>query len=199
MMRSTSRLLAGTALLALTLGSACGGSETKPKPTPKSEAPPGFPEGYATWQKVNPDTILRDEEGLAREIYVDAKPELGKDTVLVKEQYALTEGAVGELQHIAVMRRGAEEANAGWTFAVYDPKTKQELEGGASACVGCHTLRIDNDYLFTPRDTLAPPGEGEGAEGEGAEGEGAEGEGAEDEGAEDDAGTDEGGEGGDAE
>ncbi len=170
MMRLSPWLMTCLALAALTVGAACGGGETKPQPKPKAEAPPGFPDGYATWHKANAETILRDEEGLAREIYADAKPDLAKDTVLVKEQYALAEGAVGELQQIAVMRRGADEANAGWSFTVYDPKTKKELEDGASACVGCHTLQIDNDYLFTARDALMPPAE---SEGEGGPDEGA--------------------------
>lgn len=164
-MRS-SLILVALPMLALALS--CGGGDTKPTPKPEPKAAAGLPDGYTTWTKVNAETIVREEEGLAREIYADVKPDFGKDTVLVKEEYAWADGALGELAHVAVMRRTGGETNNGWEFAAFDAATKEPVEGfDAAGCVGCHTLQIDNDFLFTPRDALTAGG-GE-APAEGAE------------------------------
>ena len=49
------------------------------------------------------------------------------------------------------MRRGADVAKyKGWSFEAYDPGTKSSL-GDNTACIGCHELQADNDYLFSDR------------------------------------------------
>ncbi len=117
----------------------------------KPVAAAGFPEGYTAWKKVNAETIVRDEEKIAREVYVKASDGLGAGTIIVKEQYGWAGGAKGELELIAVMRRGADTTKyKGWEFSGFDPKTKAS-KGELSACIGCHELQEDNDFLFTER------------------------------------------------
>ena len=133
---------------------ACG-----PKPStqaPKVEGSPDFPTGYTSWRKVNAQTIVRPDEHIAREIYARSAPNLGHGTVLVKEQYKLVGGAKGPLVEIDVMRRTGAPDNNGWSFAKYDPKTHARMGRDETACIGCHTLRADHDYLFEPKAKLLP-------------------------------------------
>jgi|GEM_PF-1752221 len=149
-LRRTFAVLLALIIAAGALG-ACASSGEKDGDSQEPKAAAGFPTGYTTWKKVNPETIVRAEEQIAREVYVKKVGDLAAGTVLVKEQYAYTGGAKGDLQLIAVMRRGADASkDKGWTFAGYDPTTK-EAKGEVSACKGCHSLQEDNDWLFTDR------------------------------------------------
>jgi hypothetical protein len=152
------RLLASLPLAALAstlaLGSGACLKQTRDKDKPVDDKPKpaaGFPEGYTQWKKVNAETIVREEEKIAREVYAQVVDGLGPGTVLVKEQYAYEGGTKGALQLIAVMRRTADSTrNKGWTFAGYDPTTKAS-KGEETACTGCHSLQEDNDFLFSDK------------------------------------------------
>lgn len=152
-LRATSPYLCISLLgvLALALG-ACGSKQTTE--TSKHTGDPDFPTDYLQWAKVNDATIVREDEGVARELYTNPRPDLGVDTVLVKEQYRLEGGAKGPLEFIAVMRRTGRGEAGGWAFQVFDPTTHQQLTRDATACVGCHTLQADADYLFSERSAL---------------------------------------------
>ncbi len=88
-------------------------------------------------------------EGVARELYSDPRPDLGVGTVLVKEQYRLEGGEKGAMEFVGVMRRTGQGEAGGWAFQAFDPTTRQQLTRDATACVGCHTLQADADYLFS--------------------------------------------------
>lgn len=150
------RLLRGLLLLSLVSGAslAAGCGPARSDGTPTVEGDPDFPTGYASWHKVNAETIVRAEEGVAREIYARASGDLGVGTVLVKEQHALRDGASGPLQHVAVMRRTSGAETGGWTFQIFDPDTHTRLTDDVTTCVGCHTIRAESDYLFTAREAL---------------------------------------------
>jgi hypothetical protein len=113
-----------------------------------------WPAGYRGWSKINDTTIVRTDEEVAREIYAKTTAGLGQGTVLVKEDYALVSGQKGALQMIAVMQRGTGSEHNGWQFFAFNPKTKKKDADGASGCVGCHSLRASNDYLYTAKDKL---------------------------------------------
>ena len=141
--------IAATAACPAKDGKKDGDGQSGPKPAAD------FPTGYTTWKKANAETIVREEEKIAREVYAKATDGLGAGTVLVKEQYSYENGTKGRLKLIAVMRRGADRAkNKGWEFAVYDPATK--TAGDNTACLGCHSLQEDNDFLFGDRTTYGP-------------------------------------------
>ena len=154
MSRPTLCVLVAIALLVSAVGVVgCAGSQTSDEPS-KPKAAPGFPEGYATWKKVNEATIIRAEEKIAREVYAQKIGDLGPGSVLVKEQYSYAGGVKGELQLIAVMRRGSDSStDGGWSFAGYDPQTRQ-AKGEIVACKGCHSLQEDNDFLFSDRSAF---------------------------------------------
>lgn len=125
---------------------------------PKGEDPNApdkdWPAQYQTWKKVNAETLIKEDEGVAREIYANSKPDLGVGTVLVKEQYKLAEGAKGALTQVAVMKREAAEGpNNGWVFKAFDPNTKKAV-GDATACLGCHSLQAENNFVFSPKESL---------------------------------------------
>ena len=133
---------------------ACASSSNTDGQDDVPKAAPGFPTGYTAWKKVNAETIVRADENIAREVYANTAGELGAGTVLVKEQYAYDGAVKGEMQLIAVMRRGADlTTNKGWTFSGYDPTTKA-AKGEVTACAGCHSLKEDNDFLFSDKSTL---------------------------------------------
>ncbi len=152
----TRTLIAGTALLAVAATPGCLRSSQKQDDATAAQHDPAWPEGYQGWKKVNAETIVREEEGVARELFAKPAAGLGQGTVLVKEQYSYAGGQKGPIQYVAVMRRtGAPtDANGGWEFLAFDPATKQRKPAAASTCVGCHSLQADSDYLFTPRDAL---------------------------------------------
>jgi hypothetical protein len=152
-LRATSPYLLVSLLGVLALAfAACGSKQTSDTPQPSGD--PDFPGDYRQWSKVNDSTVIREDEGVAREIYSNARPDLGVDTVLVKEQYRLEGGEKGALEFVAVMRRTGRGEAGGWTFQAFDPTTRQQLTRDATACVGCHTLQADADYLFSERSAL---------------------------------------------
>jgi hypothetical protein len=124
------------------------------KATAEAVETAGWPAGYQTWKKVNDETLVRadDTVQVARELYSNQTPDLGPGAVLVKEEYSLSGGVKGALKSVAVMRRTGQGDTNGWEFLVYDGQTRQR--GDNSRCVGCHVLQEDNDYLFSPIDTL---------------------------------------------
>jgi hypothetical protein len=141
-----------SAFLMLSFGGGCdgGGKDTQKPQAEKTD----FPEGYTSWPKVNVEPIVREDEKVARDIYKSPKGDLEVGTVLVKEQYILTDaGQKGPLANIAVMRRGQSTTNQGWIFEVYSPE-KKRFEEDTTGCAGCHALREGQDFLFTPRDQL---------------------------------------------
>jgi len=110
----------------------------------------GWPAGYQAWSKIHPSTLVPgpdETKQVARELYVQATPDAGVGTVLVKELYAFADGAKGPLQSVAVMRRTGGVDNNGWEFMAFDPNTKQKQP--EAQCVGCHSIQEDNDYLFS--------------------------------------------------
>jgi hypothetical protein len=115
---------------------------------------PGWPTDYQSWKKINSDTLIRPNDAVqvARELFTNQTPDLGPGAVLVKEEYSLSGGTKGALKRVAVMRRTGQGETNGWEFLVYDGETRQL--GDNSRCVGCHVLQEDNDYLFSPIDTL---------------------------------------------
>jgi hypothetical protein len=119
------------------------------------QAGAGWPEGYTSWRKINAETVVREDEAVARELYARPAAELGVGTVLVKEQFALVGGVKGALKQVAVMTRtgAAEDPNGGWEFKLFDPETKTS-GADVAACVGCHSLRAEQGYLFTPAADL---------------------------------------------
>ena len=146
------------ALSLLALGGLALGACTDKRGTevPEAQADPDWPEAYATWTRVNGETIVRPDEGVARELYAKAAPDLGVGTVLVKEEHGLVEGAIGGVTRVAVMKRTGGTRIGGWSFLSFDPATRQRVDDEVASCEGCHTLRADADYLFTDRDALAP-------------------------------------------
>ncbi|MGM0575461.1 MAG: cytochrome P460 family protein [Myxococcota bacterium] len=135
---------------------ACGPMETEE--APRSAAHPDYPDDYKSWKHVNDAPIVREDEGIVREIYTLPAPELGQGTVIVKEQYRLAPGGgKGDMEFVGVMRRTGADVNNGWVFQAFDPSTKREAAAmDSTACVGCHTLQEGNDFLFTPRTKLLP-------------------------------------------
>lgn len=139
------------ALSCAMLAAAC--SPPPPPPPPEPKGHPDFPRGYTSWLKVNTETIVREDEGVARELYANAVGDLGSGTVLVKERYIHTDGVLGELQHVAVMKRTGAGANNGWTFMAFDADSMELKEGMSTSCVACHQLQAENDYLFGERSS----------------------------------------------
>ena len=125
------------------------GHDTTKRPAPAAE---DWPTGFRGWTKVNDTTIIRADEVIAREIYAKTSAGLGQGTILVKEDYALVGGKKGALQLVAVMKRTGGSEHKGWRFFAFDPKTKKKDAETASGCVGCHSLRAANDYLYTAKD-----------------------------------------------
>ncbi|MCB9730495.1 MAG: cytochrome P460 family protein [Deltaproteobacteria bacterium] len=139
----------GLAAIALV---ACGHAEPKGESGPTGD--PDFPNDYRQWHQVNDQTIVREDEGVAREIFANPQGDLGPGTVLVKEQYRYDGGAKGPLEFVGVMRRTGTGEAGGWSFQAFDPTTRQLLGKDSTACVGCHTLQADSDYLFSDRSAL---------------------------------------------
>ncbi len=137
------RLLA-LAALSLSLASLTGCPQPVPDRPPEPQADPAFPQGYQGWQKINAQTIVREDEGIARELFASPTAE-----VLVKEQYVLAGGEVGPMQKIAVMRKTGDTPHNGWTFLSFDPQTKTQLTDDTTACVGCHGLADGEDFVFS--------------------------------------------------
>ncbi|MEZ4266698.1 MAG: cytochrome P460 family protein [Myxococcota bacterium] len=131
---------------------ACGSKQTTD--TPQQTGDPDYPTNYRQWSKVNASPIIREDEGVARELYTNPRADLGVDTVLVKEQYRLEGGEKGALEFVAVMRRTGRGEAGGWSFQAFDPTTRQQLTRDSTACVGCHTLQADADYLFSEPSAL---------------------------------------------
>jgi hypothetical protein len=68
-------------------------------------------------------------------------------SLIVMENY--NEGKV--LQNIVVMfkARSYNPSGGNWFWAKYAPDGTIETEGRVSPCIGCHTDKKGNDYLFT--------------------------------------------------
>ena len=117
-------------------------------------ADPEFPHGYATspqWTKLSTEAIYRSDVKTVRELYGKVKPGLGVGTILVKEEYSFEPGKPREMIVIGVMRRtgAAEDADTGgWSFAAFDPKSKSRYGQDTAACIGCHLLQKDDDWVF---------------------------------------------------
>lgn len=148
--------IASTALALVFLLSACGVRPAGDGGAGGGGSDQAFPEGYQVWAHVNAETIVREDEAVAREIYAAPAPALGPSTTLVKEEYQLVDGQKGGLSMVAVMRRTGSPSHNGWSFLAFDPKTRQRADVDVAACVGCHTLQAANDYLFTPKEELLP-------------------------------------------
>ena len=71
----------------------------------------GFPTGYTSWKKANSETIVREEEKIAREVYIKVVDGLGAGTIVVKEQYAWADGAKGALQSYVDTEPNAPDAS----------------------------------------------------------------------------------------
>jgi hypothetical protein len=143
----------GALLLA---GAMAGCKKSQVEDTPKESGDPDFPSDYRQWTKVNAETIVREDEGVARELFAKAVGDLESGSVLVKEQFRLEGGTKGALELVAVMRRSGRGEAGGWEFSAFDPTTRQKVAHDATACVGCHTLQADSDYLFSERSALQP-------------------------------------------
>jgi hypothetical protein len=114
---------------------------------------------YRTWMKINRDTIIRESEEEAREIYVNktavqTRGNFGTGSVLVKEQYRLSNigggsYVIGEIFQIAVMRKTGIGEHGGWDFRAYDPKTGSEIPGLSEGCALCHAKRKSFDFIFS--------------------------------------------------
>ena len=122
-----------------------------PDDPPDTKGDPNFPKGWESWDHVNSDTIIREDEGVAREIYAKTAANIGHGSVIVKAQYRLAGSNKGSLYELAVMRRIGGADNGGWSFETYDPASRQRTKTDVSACVGCHILRAESGYLFLPQ------------------------------------------------
>ena len=67
-------------------------------------------------------------------------------SLIVKENYT----ADTTLAKLTVMykAKGYNPDGADWFWAVYDPDGSVKAEGKVKSCIGCHSVRKDNDFVF---------------------------------------------------
>ncbi len=142
------RILLATAL---TVALAACATNEPPQPDLTPSHDPHYPVGYSSWTQSNSETLVREDEGLAREIFANVIGDLQAGSVIVKEQYRYADGHKGELFELAVMRRTGSSEHNGWAFEAYDPATKRKKTTHEDACIGCHIIRAGDDYLFATK------------------------------------------------
>jgi len=127
--------------------------------------------GYASWPKVNSETITGDATGVLgkahegsdgfREVYANAVAQrvssgsadlpypLG--SIIVKEAYKNAGGSKGDMTSITVMVKredGYDTENGNWEYLMLTPAMKVQNQGLLGGCISCHAA-ADNDWVFT--------------------------------------------------
>lgn len=147
-------------LVAALTASACGFAQNKGTDLRKGGTT--LPANYESWPKINAETILRDEEdddgtitnSTAIELYAKVSGDLAEGTTLIKVTHSVTDGVVGAVEHIGLMRRVGGEANGGWRFEAYDARSGSRADADVTTCSNCHSLQASNDHLFSPREEV---------------------------------------------
>ncbi|MDA3939206.1 MAG: cytochrome P460 family protein [Spirochaetia bacterium] len=143
-----------------------GGGTEDLTPTQASEF-----SSYASWTKVNGETITGDITGFLgaaherskgfREIYVNdiGQPvEFGNQaypfpegSIIVKESFENNKGSKGDLSNLTIMvkRESAYSSDYGdWEYIMTKPDGTISRQGQLSMCIKCHAKSDYKDYTF---------------------------------------------------
>ena len=127
--------------------------------------------GYASWTKVNAETISVDSTGVLgrahegsagfREVYVNAAGKPVSDgsaalpypfgSIIVKESFKSSGGSKGDMSAITIMVKredGYDSDNGDWEYVMLNAAMKIQGQGKLGACISCHAA-ADNDWVFT--------------------------------------------------
>lgn len=144
-------------LLQLTLPTAAARAET-PLPGPDPEAIWEFIAasspytGWQTWAGLEGMQPGSPPHGNLHRIFVNTNAmqasgsSLPPGAIVVKENYNSSE----ELKAINIMYKikGYNPAGGDWFWATFDPGGYPIQAGKLRGCIGCHSSRIFNDYIF---------------------------------------------------
>ncbi len=144
------------------VAAACSRTEVR-QAVPQGEQT-GYPSGYASWKRLNPEPIIREGDRVARNLFAN-EAALHRDpsgvfpvgAVLVKEERALAPDPSGRLAprdivRVSVMFKVGRGQTDGWAFKAFDPATGQEFPRDRvdpDGCYFCHADARDRDYVFS--------------------------------------------------
>lgn len=107
---------------------------------------------WQTWEETAGIQPANPPHGPLRRIYVNepalhaAKPAFPEGAIIIKENLSTKE----ELTSLSVMYKvkGFNPSGRDWFWVRYSPAGKVEAVGKPRGCVGCHSSRAFNDYVF---------------------------------------------------
>jgi hypothetical protein len=126
---------------------------------------------YASWTKVNSETINGDVTGFLgaaherskgfREIYVNdigESVEFGNQaypfpegSIIVKESFKNKDGSKGDLSNLTIMvkrENGYSDDYGDWEYIMTKPDGTITDQGRLSMCISCHSKSSDKDFTF---------------------------------------------------
>ena len=150
-------------LVLAVLVAGCSGSASRKADS--ADASTGWPEGYASWKKLNDAPIFREADQRAWNLYANPSA-FGRPgesaaypigTVLVKEERLLEANPqgrlkVGETVRLSVMFKVGKGETSGWSFKAFDPQDRREFppdQVDPDGCYFCHADASARDYVFT--------------------------------------------------
>jgi hypothetical protein len=129
-------------------------SITPTETTVESREVEGFPSGYQNWNKLRSDAIIREEDGEARWLYMNAVAatvaggDFPNGSILVKAHHRLNGSLPGTAFQLSVMHKTGNTEHNGWTFRTFEPDG-EALATESDVCVLCHSQRAQTDFVFS--------------------------------------------------